>query len=371
MNTATLSVISMAILSDLNDNQIIAKLDQIIAALQASINQPNQNTENAKSAALKDFYSANLNSSFDDFPRTWRSALQELELVGYMGSELAKMVKNTFSGNELLPVDVVSQLESIAKHLRGKHGAFTKLSQGLNEIGLSGEMLEEGRAELSVLVPTEVFSGELGGFGKEVNNLNSIVRFFSEVATSSRESIELKQLSTTDPYILVGVAVDTLRVILEHIDLIQNVIIGTLTLREAYKSSKDAGFDKKTLDIMQEQVTTQIQSGLDEIKDALVKGLGDRDGRENELAIEAEKVLEDLATRIDHGYQIEGDVGQLSFDEEDYDEEAYDEEDVAEMSAKKEEIEGIKALAQRVREIDIPDEPVLALPPPSVDGDDE
>ena len=81
---------------------------------------------------------------------------------------------------------------------------------GVQTLGFSATTLTPGSAELAVLLPRALFHNELGDFKKDLRVLNNIIRTFYELANVTPEPIELKEISTSDPLMFLGVDVTVL-----------------------------------------------------------------------------------------------------------------------------------------------------------------
>jgi hypothetical protein len=84
------------------------------------------------------------------------------------------------------------------------------------------------------------------------------------------------------------------------------------------------------------------------------------------LKTEGKKVLRDLAIRIDNGYQIDGEAGEIDS------EQLPDGQKLnAEQQAKNESARRVRELARRIRRTELPTEPVLRMPGTNGDDADE
>ena len=73
-----------------------------------------------------------------------------------------------------------------------------------------------------------------------------------------------------------------------------------------------------------------------------------------------------MATRLDNGYQIDGDMGEVKPEKLEEGQEPS-----KEHANKLKLVQEVKELAQQIRYADIPDEPVLQLPRPEEEDDED
>lgn len=145
-------------------------------------------------------------------------------------------------------------------------------------------------------------------------------------------------------------------------------------MRQAKAMTEVAEMDAKIIKDMGKEIEKRIEAGLVDIDKWLfgryaAKGQRPKaltDERVNELKTESQKVLKAVAVRLDNGYKIDGDAGQLE-------PEAVPEGEKPDPAheAARTRIQEIKDVAARIRYKQVPDSPVLQLPRPPKDEADE
>lgn len=151
------------------------------------------------------------------------------------------------------------------------------------------------------------------------------------------------------------------------VEKIQNIITGTYKLREARAKAQEAEANNKIIQMMSEDIESKIKEKLAELsKWVMSQSVNNNAERKAELNQEAGKVLEDIASRLDNGYQFEGDVGEIPEEEENEGEEKSAEAAVAsqKLQLQREKIQEIKKLSHSIQYTELPQQPVLGLPKP-------
>ena len=76
---------------------------------------------------------------------------------------------------------------------------------GLQHLGVAPKNLDPGEAEVTIVLPREIFSGQLGKMAKELSFLNRLLRHVSEAVTGTIEPIVVKEISSSEPtFALIG-----------------------------------------------------------------------------------------------------------------------------------------------------------------------
>ena len=366
MNAERLSLILKATREDMDSTEVISRLTALVNALNTLINEPNEQNQQQVTQHRKDLYDAIEASKFMQFPRTWRSALEELGIYDFLGVELKKSIEEAFERSQITVVEARDKIQEINSQLAEYHAAFTKIIEGFDFLELEEVRPTAGEAELSILIPSDAFDNELKRFAEEIRVFDRMVKFFAEMTTGSREPPEIKQLSTTDPFILIALGTSSLLAILKVVEKFLDVVTKTYGLRQIKAMAEKEEVDLKIQKSLDKEVQKKIEEGVIDIQKWLFKEYQPPKPRAQELETEAKTVLQDMATRIDQGYQIDGDAGEI--EPEEGEEEQPDDKRAAQISRVRE----IKEIGGRIRYAELPSEPVLKLPKRSdTDKEDE
>lgn len=360
MNVERLQEIISTIKTDMDETKLVASIAQIMAALDVIMSQPPNPAHQATlKTSLESFNQSIELSKVNEFPTTWRPYIEEIGIQDLLGEPLRRRVEAARNRNEITTANFKDELQAIHSELSRYNSSFTQIVQGLAIFDFSATHVEPGLAELSFLFPREAFGNGMKAFGKEVEFFDSATRFFSEVATQGREEPRLNQLSTTDPVVSIAVVSATAYAFLKVVEKILCIMEKTYNIREAKAKAELAEASAGTIASLQGDIDAKIQEGLAGLKDWMFQEYAAPKGRVNELKTEADKILPKLASRIDNGFQVDGDINLD--DEADLDEaELADEEKAKERLLASDLVKVAKQIRYRERL----DGPVLELPKP-------
>src|SRR5258708_7099275 len=112
MNAERLHAIARAIQEDLTTTNVIKVLQQLSQALQNQINSPQEPSHQTQVAEyLKTLADALRKAPSNQFPPTWKQALDELGAADLLGSVLAERIEEIFSRNQITPVVAQKEIQ--------------------------------------------------------------------------------------------------------------------------------------------------------------------------------------------------------------------------------------------------------------------
>lgn len=137
----------------------------------------------------------------------------EIGAEEYFSSDIQGDIAKSVQDNPITPAvardKVVQFLSDRATYL----GEINQLRDNLEKIGIVVSELTEGTAEIGFLIPHELFDGQLDQFIKQLGVINRIIREFSETAIGSAEEIKVRQISSSDPLLFLGMSPVTISMI--------------------------------------------------------------------------------------------------------------------------------------------------------------
>ena len=117
----------------------------------------------------------------------------------FFDPNIADKVRRAVSTNAMTP----SVARDFVQDLTTKRTAFLstvrKTLQGLSALKITEADLKPGSADLTFLIPRDLFKNHLGPFAKELSFINHLIRNFSEAATGHPEDVEVETLSSSIP----------------------------------------------------------------------------------------------------------------------------------------------------------------------------
>lgn len=353
MNVAQFIELSERVIEIYNHSPIEKRYSRLVALLQEHINGPNQSTTEALSTSLKELQAVVEAANLNEFPTTMLPLAQELGLDEFLSDQLFRFPERLIRDSGPILTDALQQITSHRDELVARLENLRNARNSITNLGYPESKLEPGESEISFIIPREVFDNELSQFSKYLDLFRKLIECYSEVATGSREKLNLKSISTSDPMVVVaasaGVVLLTLRIAHSIVDLWRKVA----EIREIQERTRLLSLDKSISESIGEAIKKKVSEGLTE---ALTKATGNAT-LNPELSTQARVLTEKMAALIDRGARIDGWAEQPQESEENEQEARIFEE--------------IRRIGSEMRRIAAAGEQLLQLPPPIGEASEE
>lgn len=359
MNTDQLGEIVRATLDALENSGTLKSLNEFNVAFNNLTEQstdPHQLQFNDK---RKELQAALQSEEFRQFPNTWRTALEELGLFDLIGDQLQQTIDDLIENNQLTPVIARDEIRRLTADLANYRTEFTKIREAFDYLKFGETKTDPGEGVLSVLMPRNHYESDLALFAEEIKALSVMAGLLSELVTGRTDSPKVKELSTTEPWILLSMLLGTVLAFLQIVEKMQNIRINSYNMKRLKAQAQEYGAGPGVEGAIQTEVDKIVKKQLAEILEWLFNTYTKAPkGRINEIRTPMEKKLAWLADCLDHGYQIDGDAGELDA-----------ESDLPEGEKQQYSVAAgqIKEISVRIKYLETPNEPVLALAKPERD----
>jgi hypothetical protein len=358
MNVERLHAIAIATRADLQSTAVVRTMQQLRDALRGQVNAPQEPGHQQQVAGFLQQLSAALaDAPSNNFPPTWRQVVEELGMARLLGEELITTVTEVFERNQITPSVAADEIDSLTADLEALNANLDQLVSTLAHFGIGSETLEEGEAEVGVLIPRPAVDNELAGLGSELVELKKLFGPFSEIATGSRPPLHVRSISSSDFGVFLDVGPKVAALVAVAVERVVALYKSLLEIRRLRQELADQGVSDQNLAGVDEQANTQMATGIDIVVDELLPSTSTdvEDGRRNELRIELRNSLNAIANRIDRGYNIDVRAGQGEEEEADESEEG---DETEEGKA----IRVIQNASPNLRFINRTGRPILSLP---------
>jgi hypothetical protein len=218
-------------------------------------------------------------------------------------------VRNWIADNNMTPAIALESLNRLISERTRYLEILAMARNGLKALGIRGESVPPDTAELSVLLPRELFKNSLEPLAKELKVLDGIIRPFSEIATSSVEPVQVDQISSSDPTFIFGMNLDTIKLIGEAVTWIITTLRGAQEITKAQREAKKIGMPDPIIEAYDKHREEYVQKSIAEKALALVAQSNALVERQQELQLQTIKAMTDMAARIERGARIEVLVG--------------------------------------------------------------
>jgi hypothetical protein len=177
----------------------------------------------------------------------------------------------------------------------------------VRKLGIKGEELPAGSAEIAVMIPREIFKNDLGTFAKELSFLNRLLNHVGEVLTAEPTPVILGQLSSSDPTLTFETGLAAMKFIGTAIQNFLEAWKKVLEFREILQRLKKVGMGSKAnATEITEEITSTVEEVVEEsTTDILAHARLEDEGRKNELAGLIRKDLRRLFSQVERGLVME------------------------------------------------------------------
>ncbi len=233
-----------------------------------------------------------------------REAMITIGAGPYFTIDLVSELREQLANNGLTP-GVVSQSFGAKRDNRRTYLEMLRsLSSNLESVGISQQTTEVGTAELGILVPRDLFHNELDPLSKELHTINRILAIFSEATTGKTTSVQVRQISTSDPTFFLGMDVTVVAAIAASITWLLNTLKQALEIKEVWAKARTVGFSDDELKVFEEKAEKLIERLIEERVAELIPEDA-KAGRQQELKNGLIWAHRSLLARIERGMTID------------------------------------------------------------------
>jgi len=233
--------------------------------------------------------------------------LDEIDATETIGIRLADRVAEIFSRNQITPSIALQELQQLQAEARSLAESLAGITTSFAKLGIGKEDLEAGECELGVLVPRLFVDNLLGNFADELKDIDRILGVFSELTLGSRPGFEIKTISSSDLSVFLQLTPFVAAAVATAIERIVALYKNLLEVRRLQGQLAEQGVSKENLSGLENHANTIMTQGIEKLAKEIIKEHKSNvdPGRKNELSIELRLVLNQIATRIDRGFNIE------------------------------------------------------------------
>lgn len=362
MNTERFYLVTTFLHQQFTEHQISQTLQTIITGIQDHINEPARENLQLITQGLDQLKSNIEGSRLVRVPQTWMPIIETVGLRDCVGLMLHTRVKEIIAASQPLVNEAQEEITKIKQVIDNALAAIAQIHTGFEMIHIQKEALEPGTAELSVLLPRDMFDDGWDHFLKEGQLIDRLVKTASDIATSHAETAKIRQISSSDLTLFLIATPPTVLFVVKVVNMILEAYERVLKIRKAKAEAEAAEMPTKVLREFEKEanktITNAINAFLEKVKKTELKGRTAAD--RNTLLSHMKDIAERIAMRIDRGMRIEGAAEPPERKETGEGEEAPAEPDEA-LAIFAE----IEDASDKVRYLETAGEPILGLPKPT------
>jgi hypothetical protein len=343
-------------------------LQAVVQAYTQARDAPTQDFSVQIAAAQKNLTDHFARSVFTDYPPSKQHILAAIGGLGVIGESAGDALSSRLSAAGLTGAALVAAATEFVSEVEAFRKACAKTEAGLESLGIRQHSLEPNECEVGVLIPRNITSGTLVGLRDQLNEWNTILKGFSELAGEIEREIPLKGLATGSDEFYVGVAILTAKLLAYAIDKVLEWYKKILEIQEMRLKMASLGapvaeiaaIKKHEKELLDQATKDIIQDVMEQSKTKLASAR--KSEIENQLTIS----IRYIARFVDKGGDVEVNVGVPVVPEEPTVPSAEENavpETKNEYLQKKKEYDSLSASATEAREISRKGAALGSLPP--------
>lgn len=324
MNAERLHAVVRKLRTEIAETSYPDHLEELRAGLTALSESPNQpEPQQRVSSAREALNNVLRDSPTNDFSPVWRQALDEMGISDLVGDALLESIEAILLVNDITPSTAASEVGTISERVAQMVAALTKADESLDFFRIGGEDLSPGEFEVGIMIPRRAVDNGLEELGKEFVNLKKIISTFSELAGENRPEVEVRSISSSEFQVFLHSAPAVAVMIGTTIERLMKAYESFLNIRKLHRELADAGIPDEDLEGVSRRVSGKMEEEIRAIvDDALAESQIEDDGRRNELRVDLNIRVSELAERIDDGYDVGVRTGALPEPSEEDEEDA-------------------------------------------------
>ena len=365
MNAERLHAIARVLQEDFKKTDVATLMDQLMSFVTALSQNPSDANAAEQLGLTREQLREQLAASrTNEFPDSWRLALEELGIWDLTGDRLADRIESVFARHEMTLSTAQPELSELHADFQRVMTSTDNLVSALDALGIGAEDLAPGEFEVGFLIPREAVDNELEQLGKEFEKLDGLLLPFAELSGEGRPDLRVRSIASSEFQIflmaLPGLALTVSKVVESLLNSYERI----RRIRDQVTTLEEQEVPPEAIEPLKQHASERMEIDINALTNEVI-GQATADltpGRQHELQVEVRRSLTQLATRIDEGYSIE--VRAFSPPEEgDEDDEAF--EDVPTESVRA--ARAITERQPRMRTMNLTGRPILEL----TEGDED
>ncbi len=306
MNVQTFAS-TLQFLTDLDGSlELQPRLDAVGTSLDNLVQSPAHPTHQSSLAAAMTAFSASAAKLSEKISPAMRALVNELGGGKFFDPGMAEEVRIMIANNAMTPSVARDYVKKFASDRNTFLQKVRSTLEGIRGLGIEGEALPAGSAELAFLVPRQIFDNELGTFAKELAFFNRLIKNVSEALAGEPEPIQLRQISSSVPTITVAAALTAMAAIGTMVNKFLDAWKKVEEIREIRQKLSKIGMKKKaTITELTEEIVETVNEVVEESTSEIIAKSQVESGRKNELEGFIKRDMLKLFGQLERGLVVE------------------------------------------------------------------
>jgi hypothetical protein len=285
---------------------IQTKLQAVASSLDALVQQPAHPPHQQNLASALTAFEHAVTKMTEQISPAAYALVRELDGERFFDPAMSAKVKQAIVGNAMTPSVARDYVRGLYTDRDAYLAVLNSINQGIRKLGIKGEDLPVGSAEMAFMIPRGIFSNDLGAFAKELGFINRLVRHVSEAINEQVQPVELGQISSSDPTITLAAAIGAMTLIGEAVNKFLDAWKKIEEIRDIRQKLAKLGIrDKTNLKALNEEITSTVNEVVEESTTLIMSQSQVEQGRRNELDGLIRKDLLQLFGQVERGLVVE------------------------------------------------------------------
>ena len=222
----------------------------------------------------------------------------------YFDPEIYNKIMVAIQSNAMTPSVARDFVQNLAAGRAGFIGTVDSATIALERLNIIGEEPQPD-ADLSFLIPRDLFSNHLGPFAKELAFINTLIAHVAEGVIGKPTSVELQGLSSSIPTIMLTTGLPAIAALLTIVSKFLEAWEKIAKIRRIRDEMSDMGITGPPVEHLEETITTTVDTVVEESTSLVLSNYKADAGRKNELENALRPELMRLFGQIERGLVIE------------------------------------------------------------------
>ena len=198
MDVSRLYAVLKIIKDDFENNKIIEELTHLKTAFQQSISQPTPETGNAFKERFQIVEEQLKICKSNEMTPSYLYIVIELNAKNKIGNGFLEKINEILSQNSLTSANALEELNKYFSEVTQFYESIKAIVVYFENLGLKADELSANESEIGITIPRKIIQSNLEGFKKELHELNTVFKNFSEVSGEKVTSLNIKTVSSSE-----------------------------------------------------------------------------------------------------------------------------------------------------------------------------
>jgi hypothetical protein len=296
--------------------KLVDSLDKDLG-LQTTLEAIKENLNNLVSSPAQPTYQSQLATALDTFTKAVlkmaeaispsnAAIIHEIGGSAYFDPLMADNVTHSVQTNAMTPSVARDFVQDLATKRATFLATVKSARQALEKLLITDAALAPGTADVTFLIPRDIFDNELGSFAKELKFITRLLQHYTEAQTATTEPITLEQLSSSIPAIALVANLAALSILGTVINKFLGAWLKFEEIRELRMKLAKLGLKGTALKELDETIAINVTEVIEESTALVIANYpGNSADRKNELSNAIKADTRRLFAQIEHGLTVE------------------------------------------------------------------